>query len=385
MRDTVQDEFARFAEEAAGTFRPLPLDALPRRHRHRRLRVWLAAIVVGALTTGGGVALRTAWSDRPPPPPTGFRLVERPVVLAGGTGPHQVVFRDRRHGWVLFRNCDSAGKCAPRLGSTDDGGLTWRPRTLPDLGNGSSQWPLARLAWPGKRTLQLDAYKLSWVSTDGGDTWAMEHRFGRPGWVNSPDPIRVCDDPRGADATCVPGRLQMEGVGDIGVAPVRTGWSLDTVVRTASGALWATLRHNVQFPSPTLLLHSADGTTWKDVRESAEARLLSSPDRTEVWFAVIRTGALALLGNGVAVEQPSVPPLDDTSVVAIGGGRLLLLSGRDGLRLWTAANAPEVIPVPVRSVGDPPLQVLDDGAVAVVDGDGRTTVGTIDGTWIRYP
>ncbi|MFF5229013.1 hypothetical protein [Dactylosporangium sp. NPDC000521] len=374
MRDTVQDEFARFAEEAAGTFRPLPLDALPRRRRHRRLRVWLAAIVVGALTAGGGVALRTAWSDRPPPP-TGFRLVERPVVLAGGAGPHQVVFRDRRHGWVLFRNCDSAGKCDPRLGSTDDGGLTWRPRTLPD--DAGRVMAIARTREGG---IVADGGRIYWVSGDGGDTWTMGPRFPPMGSLDSPDPIRACVESTRED--CVTGRLLMEGVGDIGAVPVRAGWRLDMVVRAAGGALWATMIQ--QFGGPTLLVHSADGTTWKDVRESAEpARLLAAPDRTEVWYAGARTGALALLADGVAVEQPPVPPLDDTSVVAIGGGRLLLLSGRDGLRLWTAANAPEVIPVPIRSVGDEPLQVLDDGAVAVVEGD-RTTVGTIGGTWIRY-
>ncbi|MEV4510508.1 hypothetical protein AB0K00_16255 [Dactylosporangium sp. NPDC049525] len=384
MRESrVEEEFARFAEHAAGTFRPLPVDALPRRSRRGRLRVWLAGIVVAVLAAGGGVALRPAGPDEP----EGFRVTERPVVLAGVTGPHQVRFADRRHGWVFFRNCGGGSPCVPWLGRTTDGGRTWQRVTVPEVRDDDpvSVWYLEALDARHVSLLLAGMQKASWTSADAGDTWI---RQDEPTYeeayadlaLRSPDTDRfsVAGD-----------RLVIDGVGDVGTVPVRTGMVVRDVVRLPDGALWAKL-DMAQRADETLLVFSADGATWQDVRHASTlARLYPSPARDDVWYRPL-TGAdtpLELLlppgRGGAAPTQPRDTDIDG-SVVAVGRGRLLVASPRRGLYIWSPTGI-TLLPVPMG--GAPRLKQLTDGSVQLYlpnDLEHPVAVGTADGAWIVY-
>ncbi|MEV0565125.1 hypothetical protein [Dactylosporangium sp. NPDC050588] len=186
------------------------------------------------------------------------------------------------------------------------------------------------------------------------------------------------------------GRLLRGGAEDVGAVPARAGWIPVTSVRTADGGLWVVMQRHLT-AAPSLLVRSADGTTWTDVREVRETiRLLLSPDRRELWYAGDRTGIVARLVNGRTVDQPSLPA-DAREVAVLGGGRLLWLSrqdgrdGLDGLRLRGADGTEEWISIPLSTINTPTLQVLGDGSVVVGGDDGKvTTVGTVGGTWVTY-
>ncbi|MEV4136293.1 hypothetical protein AB0J72_29505 [Dactylosporangium sp. NPDC049742] len=385
MRETqVEEEFARFAEEFTGTFRPLPVEDLPVRVTPgwivHRLRGWLAGILVAAVTIGGGLALRTAGAGRPMPRPSGFQLVERPVVLDGATGPRQLMFTDSRHGWVLYNRC-VADVCDPLLGYTDDGGLTWRARQLPRLGAaGVLYHALEREVW-------LTDGQGAWSSSGGGGTWTVRSRDDGP-WTRSPVMLTTtCPQPPADSCT---GRLLRGGAEDVGAVPARAGWIPAAGVRTADGHLWVVMKRHLM-DAPSLLVHSADGTTWTDVREVRETiRLLLSPDQRELWYSSDQTGIVARLVDGRAVDQPPLPA-DARDAAALGGGRLLWLSrqdgrdGLDGLRLRGADGTEEWISIPLSTINKPTLQVLGDGSAVVGGDDGKvTTVGTVGGIWVTY-
>src|SRR3954468_19507634 len=125
----VEDAFARFAEEFTGSFRPVPVAAMPRWRRvRRRGGLWLgglvaalvAAVSVNALQPGGG------GGERP-------LIADRVVRLDGARGAMQVRFADRDHGWVLFSDCQAMSVCTSVLGRSTDGGRTWTRVQLPPL------------------------------------------------------------------------------------------------------------------------------------------------------------------------------------------------------------------------------------------------------------
>jgi hypothetical protein len=377
MRESrVEEEFARFAEHAAGTFRPLPVHALPLRSRRGRLRIWLAGIVVAVLTAGGGVALRPAG----PPEPEGFRVIERQVVLAGVTGPHQIRFADRQHGWAFFDNCVGDIPCLPWLGRTTDGGRTWQRVTVPEARVYSpSIWYLEALG-PARVGLQrTGAEKKYWISDDGGGTWTRRDEL-----INA-EPIAWS---LGTDQFSVAGgRLVIDG-SDAGAAPVRTGMTVREAARQPDGSLWALLG-GPWYTHPTLLVYSADGTNWQDVHANPnDAHLLASAARDDVWYHVWGRGEPPepLLPPGRAGAAPARPGSADIdgSVLAAGGGRLLVASPRRGLYIWSPTG---IKPLPVPMGGAPRLHQLTDGSVQLFlpnDLEHPVAVGTADGAWVVY-
>ncbi|GAB3855001.1 hypothetical protein ACFPIJ_60320 [Dactylosporangium cerinum] len=392
MRESrVEEEFARFAESAAGTFRPLPLHALPRRPRRRRLRVWLVGAVVAVLTVSGGAALRTAGrhdatpvptpAPTPSPTPAGFSFVERPVVLAGASGPHHVRFADQQHGWVFYRNCTAAGSCDPRLGRTADGGRTWQARPLPDMRDPDGTTPEWGLVASDFERITLYSFsKIYWTTADAGATWTREDVAGYAARNPAPELAPAATD----RFTTAGGRLMVDGVGDVGVAPVRAGTRIRDVVRTPTRSLWALLERE-QVSGRALLVYSADGTSWQDVREEPGwTYLLPSADRGDIWYTGFLDGHLALLSAGKVIAQAAPPPLGlPHGIVPVGGGRLLVLT-RDGLLVWSAGGVePLAVPAPVQSW----IGRLADGSVLIYDPrhkDGPVTVGTVGGGWVRY-
>ncbi|WP_327010152.1 hypothetical protein OHA72_24665 [Dactylosporangium sp. NBC_01737] len=390
MRESrVEEEFARFAEDAAGTFRPLPLHALPRRSRRGRLRLWLVGAVVVVLTASGGAALRTAGRHdatpvpvpTPTPAPTaGFSFAERPVVLAGASGPHHVRFADQQHGWVFYRNCDGTGSCDPRLGRTADGGRTWQQRPLPDMRDADGTVPAWGLVASDSERITLYSFsKIYWSSIDAGNTWTREDVATYA--ARHEPPLTPATTDR---FITTGGRLKLDGVGDVGVVPVRAGTRIREVVRTPGG-LWALLERE-QVSGRALLVYSANGTTWQDVREEPSyTYLLPSADRGDVWYTGFRDGRLALLSAGKVIEQASPPPLEvPQGIVPIGGGRLLVATLRKELLVWSAGSAePLAVPMPAQ----PSIGRLADGAVLIYDPrrmDDPVTVGTVGGGWVRY-
>ncbi|WP_426505096.1 hypothetical protein ACPPVO_46145 [Dactylosporangium sp. McL0621] len=332
---TVEDEFARFADEYLGTFRPVPVEAMRTwRRTRRRGALWLAglgAALVAALSLN---ALQPAVApDRPP-------FTDRPVRLEGAHGTMVVRFTDRTHGWVLFDDCHPGGGCARFLGRSDDAGLTWRPVELPDLPAEGH----ASLMLRGADSFLVgvsDPYLAWWATVDGGRTYRA---------LNPQDAMSTGDtDERPKPPTSRgPWRLTHTG--------------LETTVEYSpdAGRTWRAAGPNIGF--------------------GAFVRV--SPDGRDAWAIAANPTRVWRLTPDGALAEPDLPIVAnaDTISPANGGGLVMLLPG-PGVGVWRGGGfTPLPAPLADAYLAGP----LDDGSIALAASDGTLVVGEAGGEWVRY-
>jgi hypothetical protein len=332
----VEDAFARFAEDFAGSFRPVPVEAMPRwRRARRRGGLWLAglgaalaaAVSVNALQPVGGPGERPVVTDRV-------------VRLDGGRGSMQVRFADRSHGWVLFSDCQAMSVCTSVLGRSGDGGRTWSRAELPPLPQRGQ--PLLVVNGPDELLIGASSPSEAWWTTsDGGRTYqkvdaTAESLFARPG----PETVA------GADGTSW--RLTHDGA--------------DTLVSYSPYA----------------------GATWRDLRPEvgADTALRRSPDGRDVWAVAGQpTRVWRLTPDGPVAEAGFPITADPVQVLSVGDGGLLILVPGPGLGVWRGGH---FRPLPVQLSGALLGAVLGDGAIALITPDGDLLLGGEHEQWVRY-
>ncbi|WP_433206529.1 WD40/YVTN/BNR-like repeat-containing protein [Dactylosporangium sp. CS-047395] len=333
---TVEDEFARFAQDWAGTFRPVPVEAMRtwRRTRRRGL-LWLGglgAAIVAALTVN---ALQPATAPERP------LVADRVVRLEGARGTMAVRFVDRDHGWVLFSDCTPGVGCARTMGRTADAGLTWTPVALPaDL----PALGTAQLLLQGQNTFLIgtsNPYIAWWSTEDGGRTYRQL----------PPESIAGVPD------------IVVERLGG---GPPPTPWrltpgNLDTTVAYSpdGGMTWRDLQPRIG-PGAVLRV-GPGGEAWA---------VAGQPSR--VW-RLTPDGPVALESLPITVDAATISPIGD-------GGLIVLVPGR-GVGVLRAGT---FTPLPAPLTDAMLVTPLDDGTVVLMPGDGSLVVGSGRETWVRY-
>ncbi|GAA3451983.1 WD40/YVTN/BNR-like repeat-containing protein [Dactylosporangium matsuzakiense] len=330
----IADEFARFADEFTGSFRPVPVESMPRWRRHkRRAALWMgglaaalvAALSLNALQPGAG-GERPLWTDRA-------------VHLEGAHGELNVQFADRWHGWALAGACRAGNICDYVLGRTTDGGRTW------------ARVDLSRVPYQGRPVLAVRGpdriiFGVTgptddlWESTDAGQT------FHRPtGAAMDIFPALPPDTVTGADHTA-----------------------------------WKIVREGLD----SYASYSADGgATWRVLRPAlgTGATLRLSPNGRDAWAFASNPTRVWRLERDAAYAEPDFPiSVSPDGIGPLNGRGLLALVPGQGVGVWRGGHfAP--LPRPLRDAE--PSMVLPDGAIALVL-DGTLIVGREEGDWIRY-
>ncbi|WP_433047221.1 WD40/YVTN/BNR-like repeat-containing protein [Dactylosporangium sp. CS-033363] len=333
---TVEDEFARFAQDWAGTFRPVPVEAMGtwRRARRRGL-LWLGglgAAIVAALAVN---ALQPAAAPEHPP------IADRVVRLEGARGTMAVRFVDRDHGWVLFDDCNLGTGCTRTMGRTTDAGLTWTPVALPpDLPTVGH----AGLLVQGQNSFLIgtsDPYIAWWSTEDGGRTYRQL----------PPETVAGVPD---------------VAVERLGGGPPRTPWrltpgNLETTVAYSpdGGATWRDLQPRIG-PGAVLRI-GPDGEAWA---------IAGQP--TRVW-RLTPDGPAALEDLPITVDAGTISPIGD-------GGLIVLVPGKGIGVLRAGAFTPLPAPLTDAMLVGP----LDDGTVVLMTGDGTVVAGNGREPWVRY-
>jgi hypothetical protein len=345
----IEDEFARFAEACTGTFRPVPVEAMPRwRRARRRGALWLGGLVAALLAALSANALQPAGPADP-----ADRVVPRPVRLAGARGEMDVRFVDASHGWVLFSDCRPDDSCEHALGRTTDAGRTWtrvEPPRLPGRGR-VAIWGL------GPDAMMIGVVTLGgawWQTSDGGRTYTSVP----VGDIRPAEGFRPATVPLAAQSTPTsPARM-----------PAR------------DGVLWEVTHDGLS----TRASYSTDrGATWRVLRAElpANGRLLVSPDGRDVWVVTdVPTQAWRLTPDG-ATARPDFPAAVNWQTVhAVDGGGLLTIVPGTGAGVWRDGRFTP-LPAPLREAGW--AIVLADGSIAVHGDDGHF-VGREGGPWVHH-
>jgi hypothetical protein len=405
----LDERFDRFEAQVRETFRPAPLaDLAVRACSRRRLRRGLLAGILAALVAApaGGFAVAAGQRDAVPPPvppvpQNGFHPIERQVALPGVRLPLVWVRfgTDARHGWAWFEECtdqDDYGTCRYALGSTQDGGGTWRPAILPDL-------PADRVpmnVYPlDAGTLAIHAVqKRFWLTTDQGRTF-QEHPVSAP----PADALRASTDPEPGDPYTLlcPGavgfedgasgvecaRPQLVRIGDGPVADQPTaGDELLQVLTGSDGRVWLLTTENGR---SQIAVSTDDARTWTKLAPVAGASdtrrsLTISPDGQEVWL--VDEQELWRLSGTRFVPQTGLPAVFVHNVKAVGGGVLAVAAGQDEADttpgFWLAGAFH-----PIDGMSVVAVDVVRDGSVMFVQTDGRRVLGVGAGTdriWYRF-
>jgi len=389
----IDELFARFEAEATGTFHQPPVPDL--RARARR-RWWRRAGLAGALAVAVAVpvgALNLA--DREPAPVVVTDPVERRVELPGVPGPYQIMFvEDARHAWAFGEEClDGTDECRRALATTTDGGVTWRPSTLP----GNLRVARVLDLYPvDARTLVIGIDGvLMYLTTDTGATWtshvaddlppaaqrAWTTPIGSRWTVRCPGLFGFEDGVNGFEC----GRRQLVRIGAGPVAPQPTlAGALMRVVEGRDGRLWLISWHPVEGDLRTRVAVSTDqAATWTELPSvPALADLTVSPDGHDVWLVAGSPGRLWQVDGGRLVERTGLPgQVDSHDAVAAGGGVLAVGSENVGGGFWRDGSF-----TPLPGLGPASPDVLPDGTVVFSYGNGARLVGTGTGTdrsWVR--
>ncbi|WP_432839383.1 hypothetical protein [Dactylosporangium sp. CA-092794] len=358
MADTrVEDAFARFADEYTGSFRPVPVEAMPGWRRARRKgALWLGGLVVALVAAVSVNALQPVGGDGPP----GVRIEDRPVHLDGANGYMRVQFVDAEHGWVMIGGCPAAGSCEYTMGKTADGGRSWARVDLPELP-----------ARPVSVTFQArDAGSAVLEVSEGDDDAA------RSAWeIGGTGFHRIDGDPIGIAAW-------------LSATPAPPAWPAvrGTVTGLASGRsgpLWAQVYDGLI----TRVAASRDGgRTWTVLPEEfpAQGVLRVSPDGRDAWLFTDQPTRLWRLREDGASEVPGFPTtVTAKEVNPVDGGGLLVRLPTSGLGVWREG---QFEPLPEPMVHADLATVLPDGAIALVLLPGPELIVGGDRTgWVRYP
>ncbi|MEV4413326.1 hypothetical protein [Catellatospora sp. NPDC049609] len=367
MPEPMDQIFADFASDTAGTFRAAPVEALTsavrrrRRIRHAGLAA-LALVVVATpvvvlglagrgqtppvLTPSTPAAARPSAgpSASPPPPVAPAPQVEtRPVRVPGvapGYVPRTVIFTDAAHGWALLEKCD--GGCDSVPASTADGGRTWR-KVGADLdlrGKTINLYPL------DDQTAVLHLVRERFLLTrDGGATFSAHplsappteallagaRAQGREGYVLlCPGALGFEDGASGIE--CEQEQLIKIGSGPVSPQPKLGGAPNrpSTVYRGADGRLWLVTSLNDE-GQIRLQISTDDARTWRELPAPLTGRLpgLLLPARGPDAWLVGQEGALWRRTGAAWNPQHGLPAETlPHQVVVLRDGSLLLSDPR---------------------------------------------------------
>ncbi|MGI5238208.1 hypothetical protein [Dactylosporangium sp. CA-139066] len=347
MPDTiVEDEFARFAEEYTGSFRPVPVEAMPRWRRARRRGALWAGGLLAAL-----VAALTANALQPAAPGPADQVTERTVRLAGARGTMSLDFTDAAHGWVMFSDCPAGQRCAVTLGRTTDGGRSWERIATPDLPEGQ---PAGMIVTGAKSALVGTMTDPRWFETDDG---------GRSFRAVTSDQAQAIIDAYVA-RRFVPG-------------PAPSG---ETVVPGAYPQRWKVVHEGLT----TRVSYSPDGGTWRELPAElpAGAELKVSGDGRDAWLVAEMPNRLWRLTPGDAVEVPDFPPgTPIRAAQAIGGDGLLITVPGEGAGVWREGRFTPFPGPMARALGG---LVLGDGTLSLYLQQEGVILGREGGSWTWY-
>jgi hypothetical protein len=317
--------------------------------------------------------------------------VERRVVLTGVDLPLRAVWfmGDAHHAWAWFESCPAGVACRYALGSTVDGGVTWRSVALPDLGPDPAPINVYPL---DTQTLTLHVVgKRFWLTTDGGvsftrypatkppvaalraNTWPV-----RGGEYTLLCPRAVGFEDGASGIACDRQQLVRIGVGPVQPQPALPG-RLDEVVAAGDGRLWLASQDG----GLTRVAMSPDGArTWQElIPVAAQASLAVSPDGHDVWLTAYPNLVWRLSGPTFAPEPIPDSLMIEGNVLATGAGMLVLGSGDGASGFWhdgaftTIAGRSAV-----------PREVLPDGSIVFGQDNGACLVAVGAGlhrSWVR--
>ncbi len=273
----------------------------------------------------------------------------RPIVLPGVTFAYwpQVNFVDSRHGWLFYLWCDNvviATPCQETMATTDDGGKTWRPVTLPNLPHRAIVVFFALNATTAVLQVTREAEVTPvnyWLTTDTGATFSFRplsdppkelleamhgHFYLRcPGTTGAQTGASKVDCPRQ--------ELAEAGTARVAVPPTLP--AKPKLVNAANGRLWL---YNGESGAP--VLYSDDrAVSWHELPRpdsgTGKLQLLCfSPDRNKVW-AVTEDRFYELVGDRwrerIKFRAEGIAPLlldDGLWLVRHGSGMAYLGNGK---------------------------------------------------------
>jgi len=362
----LDEVFAAFEAETAGTFRPEPLAELAGRVRRRQGRYRLGLLALLTLLLVGpatGLAVANRRTGPPPTPeptatasptPRASRSTapsltvdpeRRPVAVPGVDLPLAGVWvlPDALHLWASFDSCvETSGGCRYALARSADGGRSWQPVTLPD-----AQPPGVLNFYPLSPTA-VTVHQVSdgfWRTTDGGTHWTRFPADQPPPealWAGT-DPLPggryrlLCPGATGFEdgakgVTCTRQRLVRVGGTVVDPQPDLPG-ELYQVAQGGDGRLWLVSATS----SGTRIAWSADDAhTWHEIPTQADnPHLTVSPDGTEVYLVDDFPTRVWRLAGDAFVEVSGVPEgVPDFQVVALGGGVLAICAYDGSAYFW---------------------------------------------------
>ncbi|GGM61527.1 hypothetical protein ACFFX1_53800 [Dactylosporangium sucinum] len=347
----VEEAFARFEDEAIGTFRPLPVAALPARRRRRW--PWLAGLAAALTAVAVPLAVRPA--DAPPPPPQ-VVVHERTIRLPGVDGRSQwATFADATRGWATIGVPCPQVECPVEVARTSDAGLTWQRITLPrpDL---YDIRPIDR----DRVVFGNFTGETFMLSEDGGDTF-------RP--VGPDDPAVQQSRPGGTPPEPRPA-----------VAPPPSDF-VQRITKGSAGTSWA-LTFEAQRRTNTVWWSDDDGVTWHALAGfDPIGGLVVSPDGRQAYFLESNTGRLwrlAATGHTPVALPPDVRAVHG----ALDDGRLLVSTADLRYGFWRDGTFTPIDARVNEHITD--AWVLPDGTLVL--GRKAPPVISPDGgvTWIRF-
>ncbi|HTJ34081.1 MAG TPA: hypothetical protein VL738_12700 [Dactylosporangium sp.] len=350
MPDTiVEDEFARFAEEFTGTFRPVPVEAMPRwRRARRRGAVWL-----GGLATALVAALSVNALQPAAPAPANL-VTQRTVRLEGARGTMGLQFVDARHGWVIFSDCRADNRCDITLGRSTDGGRHWtriEPPELPEVGR-MLLVPTGKdsaFVGIGSDRYPDDPMPLWWETTDGGRSFQASTASAADYYVR---------------------KLYLPG-------PQPSG---EVITLGNDQEEWKTRYDGLV----TRVYYSPGGQDWRELPAELPASGMPkvSHDGRDVWVLTEMPNRAWRLTSRDAVEMPGFPASAAIGPAQpVGNGGLVVTVPGEGTGVWRDGR---FTPFAAPMVRAQMSILLDDGTLALsMQGEGLI-LGTEGGPWVWY-
>jgi photosystem II stability/assembly factor-like uncharacterized protein len=390
------------------------------------LGAFAVAALLGACATGGSEG-GTAASPRPavsssPALSTVTEIRRASLSVPAGMAVHLVEFASATTGYALLLS-DSPVTTAVGLDkaeyraalfATTDGGRTWVERSHPH--------PVGRdqnMFVGGGDTVLLSVWPNDWyVSADAGRTFRLDRRT-TPGDA-PPEYVEAFADPQSpyrlecGTGGCLVVARRADGRTAAVAAQPRLGTGEVNDLRVdGDGRVWVLgLDRN---RSPAVAMSPDGGRTWHRRTPPAQPgasgydimRFVASHDGAELWLMGSRPPGQVIGGAGRSLRlrkesglpdmwrldgdawvskglgtsrPPNSTQLTGTSVVALGGGVVLVAGGRTP---WLVNDewSPVALPLPVAFVGG-----LQDGSVHAMVDPGTWFLGTWDGrvfNWVQ--
>ncbi|WP_117209775.1 sigma-70 family RNA polymerase sigma factor [Allorhizocola rhizosphaerae] len=355
------------------------------RRRRAVRRSSIAALVVALVALPAGVAAAITPAEQATVLPSDplfwagpdVSITVRYVVLPGtGSGIDanvrpQLLLADSQRGWAFYDLCKVEPRnkdCSYQLGSTNDGGRTWRTANLPDVPPTTALQPIPL----DGATLTFQSGANLYLTKDRGTTY-REYSAKQPpkeAQLAKGGPYQlVCPGESGFEKPprtgCAEPDLVQVGEGPVYPEPPLTG-PRTSVLTGPDGRIWL-WDWTVPDHEPSIMVSADGGKKWESVaippKDARTGSLRLSPDGQEVWLEG-RARLLRLVGD-TWQEQLAVSGLVPRSWAPIGAGGLALTYQEKFAFLLDG-----VLKIVPEIPGDGRISVLADGAISVATSGG---------------